>query len=441
MIELYILTFREEIKMITILNFLICIFLSLIDLSLIQYSLSSTENMNLKFNIQNIIILIVLTLYNFNIFTYLPVRAIIFMSIIVFYILLNKPEIKKEEIIRSLIIWFFNKIILYIFTVYLFTWFFDSSLAIAHTSSTIPQTLMLNIFTRYIEFLIFCYFLKSHTFKNFRLFKLLSIALLAYFTITFILSNKKLFYFPSVGRTFTFIVIVYTIAMIYFDRYQTKYQREVEELNRLNEQLKSDYNHLRVELAAEEEIRRIRHDVKNNIGIIASYIQLGEYDEAMKYTKSISNEIERATSHIHIGEHHIDSVINRKITAMKDYNIKFEKDFSSCHLGHIDVNKICLILSITLDNAIEACKDIEDAYIRLSIKCKKNYFIIKVENSIIPGTKIDFTKTSKKVDIHNHGFGMKKLQSIAKEYHGDVEACAYDNHVIVSIRLLIQDNL
>lgn len=425
--------------MLNTLNFFTCVFLSLIDLYLIEYSLSSNEN--LKLNIRNIIILILLTIYNFNIFAHLLIRIIIFMSIIGLYILFNKSKIEILKISKSLILWTFNKTILTILIASIFTWIFDSSLSIMKITVAIPQTLMFHVLTRYIEFLVFFYLLKSHTFKNFRLFKLLSIALLTYFALTNIVTNKKLFYLPSVGRTFTFIVIVYTIAMIYFDRYQTKYQKEVEELNRLNEQLKSDYNHLRVELAAEEEIRRIRHDVKNNIGIIASYIQLGEYDEAMAYTKSISNEIERATSHIHIGEHHIDSVINRKITAMKDYNIKFEKDFSSCHLGNIDVNKICLILSITLDNAIEACKDIEDAYIRLSIKCKKNYFIIKVENSIIPGTKIDFTKTSKKVDVHNHGFGMKKLQSIAKEYHGDVEACAYDNHVIVSIRLLIQNNL
>lgn len=441
MIELYIPTIEEEIKMITILNFLICIFLSLIDLSLIQYSLFTNDNLHLRLNIQNGIILIFLILFNHFNLEHLLVKAIIFMMIIGVYILLNKSEITMPKTLKSLILWFFNKTILYILIASTFTWMFDSSLAIMQITVTIPQTLMFHILTRYFEFLVFFHILKQHTFRNFRFFKVLSIALLTYFTITFIIINKKLFHFPNIGRTFTFIVIVYTIAMIYFDKYQTKYQREVEELNRLNEQLKSDYNHLRVELAAEEEIRRIRHDVKNNIGIIASYIQLGEYDEAMEYTKSISNEIERATSHIHIGEHHIDSVINRKITAMKDYNIKFEKDFSSCHLGNIDVNKICLILSITLDNAIEACKDIENAYIRLSIKCKKNYFIIKVENSIIPGTKIDFTKTSKKVDVHNHGFGMKKLQSIAKEYHGDVEACAYDDHVIVSIRLLIQNNL
>ncbi len=427
--------------MINVLNFFACIFLSVIDLSLIQYSLSSIENLNLKLNTRNIIIFLLLTIYNFNIFTNLFTKPLIFIFIIGFYILLNKSIIRKLEIKNSLLLWFFNKTILYVFIIITFTWLFDSPLTITQIKVTISHSLIFHVLTRYFEFLIFFCFLKNHAFKNFRLFKLMSTILLTYFALTFIITNDKLFYFPSVGRTFTFIVIVYTIAMIYFDRYQTKYQKEVEELNRLNEQLKSDYNHLRVELAAEEEIRRIRHDVKNNIGIIASYIQLGEYDEAMEYTKSISNEIERATSHIHIGEHHIDSVINRKITAMKDYNIKFEKDFSSCHLGHIDVNKICLILSITLDNAIEACKDIEDAYIRLSIKCKKNYFIINVENSIIPGTKIDFTKTSKKVDVHNHGFGMKKLQSIAKEYHGDVEACAYDNHVIVSIRLLIQDNL
>ena len=427
--------------MITIFNFLICIFLSVIDLYLIQYSLSSHDNLYLKSNVKNIIILILLVIYNYNIFIHIIIRGLIFLSIVWLYILLNKSEVKMLEIRKSILLWAFNKFIIYIIIISILTWLFDSPLAITQISATIPYSIIFHLIVRYCDFLLFFYFLKSHTFKHFRLFKLLSIALLTYFGMTFIITNDKLFYFPSVGRTFTFIALVYTIAMIYFDRYQTKYQKEVEELNRLNEQLKSDYNHLRVELAAEEEIRRIRHDVKNNIGIIASYIQLGEYDEAMEYTKSISNEIERATSHIHIGEHHIDSVINRKITAMKDYNIKFEKDFSSCHLGNIDVNKICLILSITLDNAIEACKDIEDAYIRLSIKCKKNYFIIKVENSIIPGTKIDFTKTSKKVDVHNHGFGMKKLQSIAKEYHGDVEACAYDNHVIVSIRLLIQDNL
>ena len=122
---------------------------------------------------------------------------------------------------------------------------------------------------------------------------------------------------------------------------------------------------------------------------------------------------------------------------MKKYGIEFKEYYSLIEFGRISCDDIAIIIACALDNAIEASRKVdENPYISLSIVKKRNYIIITIINSIIPGTKINFKKTSK-ADTKNHGFGMKKLTNLTQKYDGDVQTDVFNDRVELRIILPI----
>lgn len=88
-----------------------------------------------------------------------------------------------------------------------------------------------------------------------------------------------------------------------------------------------------------------------------------------------------------------------------------------------------IILNNLLDNTVEACEKLETGkgFIRLSLKRKKQFLLLEVENSfdravqaggkLIPAT----TKQNTLPEIiTKHGIGLKNVRDVAERYFGGV---------------------
>lgn len=90
----------------------------------------------------------------------------------------------------------------------------------------------------------------------------------------------------------------------------------------------------------------------------------------------------------------------------------------------ISVIDLCSLFTNMLDNAIEACEKLpsEPRVINIKAGIHGSYMIIKTENGytgkILKEGK--YFVTSKK-DKANHGYGIKLIEQITKEYHGNVD--------------------
>ena len=90
----------------------------------------------------------------------------------------------------------------------------------------------------------------------------------------------------------------------------------------------------------------------------------------------------------------------------------------------ISVIDLCSLFTNMIDNAIEASEKLSSELRRISMKAgiRGNYMIIKTENSytgriLKEGGHII---TSKK-DKANHGYGIRLIEQITKEYQGNVD--------------------
>lgn len=181
--------------------------------------------------------------------------------------------------------------------------------------------------------------------------------------------------------------------------------------NSIDEQIKH-YSDLR---DSQEEIRRIKHDMKNTyIGLIAA-CEAGNIVDVLEKLKSNLEIINDANRIIDTEHPAIDTILENKLRQCEDYGII--TNISLSYKNKININEIelSIIIGNILDNAIEACQKLTDSKeIWGMISSDKYHVIIDIKNSVAENNNLTTTKEDKK----RHGFGIKSINHIAKKYNG-----------------------
>lgn len=171
---------------------------------------------------------------------------------------------------------------------------------------------------------------------------------------------------------------------------------------------------------AQFEIRKIRHDISDNLLAISGMMESGHTKEALERINKITSDAGKTTSIVDTGNPAVDAVVNAKIEKAKksgisiEDNIMLEKDIK------IDSFDFAGLLANALDNAIEGIlrsSDVEKV-IYLNIESKSALISVIVENFTSGPVHADF-RTSKQDEV-NHGFGITQMRSIAEKHGGDI---------------------
>ncbi|MBE6845649.1 MAG: GHKL domain-containing protein [Ruminococcus sp.] len=215
--------------------------------------------------------------------------------------------------------------------------------------------------------------------------------------------------------------VILFVASFYIIFALSKSNKESEELRILKQQ-----NEYRIQYANNikmqyDEIRRIRHDMKQSYSVIESLISDEKYAEASEYINSNISSIGKSEIIINVGNDFVNAILNSKLTYAKSIGIEVICS-STSNIKGIDDTDLCSLLGNMLDNAIEACEKNEgEKLIETNIIFRENKYIIIVSNSveseILKSNKA--LKTTKK-DTENHGFGVKSIRTIAEKYGGVV---------------------
>ena len=175
-------------------------------------------------------------------------------------------------------------------------------------------------------------------------------------------------------------------------------------------------------------IRKVRHEMKNHMANIKGLAGAGEYGEIEDYVRRMDETMQELEYKYVTGNAVTDVIINDKYRRAEKAGVRFDSDFR--YGGEIPVFDMGIILNNLLDNAIEACEKLEvgKGFIRLSLKRKKQFLLLDVENSfdgIVPvkknGSLPITTKQSILPDIvTEHGIGLENVRDIAERYFGRV---------------------
>jgi len=168
----------------------------------------------------------------------------------------------------------------------------------------------------------------------------------------------------------------------------------------------------------ETEISKKRHDLKKHMAIIETLAEDGNYKELKKYTSELADSFPVAKKPIS-GNNIADIIISKRMEIAMQKGIDFKFNGSLSGISGMPAPDICSLLSNALDNAIEACENVENPYLYVDANSTKYFTSVSVRNPVIVkrhihGNKISSTKKDKK----SHGYGITIMQEIANKYHG-----------------------
>jgi signal transduction histidine kinase len=191
-------------------------------------------------------------------------------------------------------------------------------------------------------------------------------------------------------------------------------------------------------------IRKVRHEMKNHMANIKGLAEVGQFGEIEDYVQRMDVTMQELEYKYVTGNAVTDVIINDKYRRAEKAEIRFEADFR--YGGEIPVFDMGIILNNLLDNAIEACEKLETGkgFIRLSMKRKKQFLLIDVENSFdgavpmqmgggfIPSTT---KQNSLPSIITEHGIGLENVRDVAERYFGGVNIKAKGDVFHVTVML------
>ena len=229
--------------------------------------------------------------------------------------------------------------------------------------------------------------------------------------------------------------------MVYFHCKANKEKLLLEIQNRL---LKTDKEVLAVSESALEEMRSIRHDIKNQCQVMELMIDTGKYDDLKEYFRSMNEQFEMDTPALFSdsGNQILDSILNMEILKANSYGIRlFTKVNVGAHLD-IDPSDLCRVIVNLLDNAMEGVLRAKPSEYLVDCKIGQNadYFYICVQNAVFENVDKEelLQMNTEKEDVTRHGYGHRIVKHIVEKYNGSIHYTLEEGMFIAKAMLVLQ---
>ena len=167
-----------------------------------------------------------------------------------------------------------------------------------------------------------------------------------------------------------------------------------------------------------ENVRRLKHDMKNHMMVIASYLNGGEYDKAMEYTSVILDKLNAVHSYIETGNSLLNHILNEKLNQAREQGIVVKAEIENLSFARMESLDFSALLSNLLDNAIEACKKETQPQLQVQIAAKRGYETILVKNSVEQSVLAENPQLLSTKKESGHGMGIAQIKAIVEKYNG-----------------------
>lgn len=232
--------------------------------------------------------------------------------------------------------------------------------------------------------------------------------------------------------TITIIIYLYEATL--------KQQRLTTEQQLAQRQLKNQISHYKGVISSQNQIKSLRHDLRNHMLAIASQIHKQEYSNSIDYINKLLKTTEVNKNDINTGNTVLDAILNTKKEEAEKKNINFYTKLKIAEKLPIDDDDICIIFGNALDNAIEACEKVKsNPYVRVLLSYSNDSLVCKIENSCVNIDCINSPTTKK--DIKNHGIGRINMEAALKHYDSVFSIKQESDKYILSIVFMGLDKL
>lgn len=215
-----------------------------------------------------------------------------------------------------------------------------------------------------------------------------------------------------------FLALV-NIGVAYFSSEMEKTARQETELIMLNQQIEIQSSNIQALEKGYRTQRSIIHEHRSQLQTILGLLLQNDSETAYQY---INNLLGQQTKRIFpINTHHslIDALLNQKYQIAREKGIDFHFEVNDLSSLQLDPNKIIVLLSNLIDNAIEGCcRYTTTQTIACRIILEPDILQISIKNTSPPIRISGKTIPTSKVPASEHGFGIPQILYIIESFHG-----------------------
>lgn len=228
---------------------------------------------------------------------------------------------------------------------------------------------------------------------------------------------------------------------------RAEYDELLEKYNRvLSEKAAAEYELSELKAAAEsvsrrdeevrklhESIRRIKHDMRNHLMVIASYLNGSDTAAAKEYASEILDKLNAVHSYIETGNSLMNHILNEKLNLARGKGLAVKAEIENLSFSRMDSIDFSALLSNILDNAIEASEKESSPEIVVQISRRRDYETILVKNRTARSVLADNPGlASSKTEKTAHGLGVPQIRAICEKYGGMCDFYEDDGYFCVS---------
>ena len=219
-----------------------------------------------------------------------------------------------------------------------------------------------------------------------------------------------------------------TFIYVYLEsELEKKKQIEIRNLV-LAQQIQTEKNQMELVRNHLQEQRKLTHDFQNHLYTLQELLQNPKYtEEALIYIGQLTEKIETKVQIVHTKSPIIDALLNQKYTICKKKEIPIFFELNDLHGFEIEQEKIVVILSNILDNAIESCqKQGSERFVKVKFLTDNSGTILSVQNTVNIKNVNYFKGVTTKANPLLHGYGLKNALQAVEDSGGVGEISCED---------------
>ena len=239
--------------------------------------------------------------------------------------------------------------------------------------------------------------------------------------------NGKIYMNMSLVLLLFFTVSAFNLSWVYAMRLGDLYDDFSNSSLRLklaNNQIAMQKEYYDMLSAQMNEIREMKHDIRHFTRVMNQLMNENKFDELRMFLGDYIVKTDMEQLPIFCENVVSNSIIGYHYLSAKESGISFE---SMCNIGKcffMSDSDICIVIGNALENAVYACKKMEDCesrFVSIEVATMKRQWLIKVKNSYNGCLEIkDGRYISSKGD-KSHGLGIQNIKKVVESYGGFVQ--------------------
>lgn len=168
-----------------------------------------------------------------------------------------------------------------------------------------------------------------------------------------------------------------------------------------------------------QSVRQLKHDMKNHLMVLASYLNSGDCEAAKTYTSEILDKLNAMHSYVETGNSLLNHILNEKLELARSSGIAVRAEIETLSFSRMRSIDFSALLTNLLDNSIEASKKEPVKELLLHIFQERGYDAVSIKNKIGKSILAENPELrSTKENSEQHGIGISQIREIAASYDG-----------------------